>query len=557
MKNLLFCFAALFCTLSAAAQSPQAFNYQGIARDGSGAPIADRTISLRLTIQTGALPRSMVYQETHTVQTNKHGVFTTEVGRGHAQVGLVDDIEWGIDNHYIQVEMDPAGGTNFTLLGESELLSVPYALYAGKSAGGESLWQENARGIHYNDGNVGIGSDNPEHKLTLLSDDPSGEDRILATLKNASTSNRSWAAMRLAAGSSNTYTYLNHHASTYNYDGNKYTDFGQLSSTGKGLILRADRADGVIKFLAGGDPLSPTERMRITGKGFVGIGTENPEHTLSLQSNDPSGDGRILATLKNASTSNRSWAAMRLAAGSSNTYTYLNHHASTYNYDGNKYTDFGQLSSTGKGLILRADRADGVIKFLAGGDPLSPAERMRITGKGFVGIGTENPISKLTIEGNDPILEGRNYIRLYNKSLSNRSNVYISLSAGDDEHSTYLNHSSETYDLDGFSYANFGQLESRGGGLNLVASHTDGVLRFFTAHDLATNLPLERMRLSSEGNFGIGTKQPASKLQISHGDVYIEDINNGVIMKSPDGNCWRTTMNNDGTFKSTSIPCPN
>ncbi len=557
MKNLLFSLLVMICTVSAIAQSPQAFNYQGIARDGSGAPIADQTISLRLSIQSGTLPRSLVYQETHTVLTNKFGVFTTEVGRGNPQIGIVEDIDWGADNHYIQIEMDPQGGSNFTLLGESELLSVPYALYAGKGAGGESLWQENARGIHYNDGNVGIGTDNPDHKLSMLSNDANGDDRILVALKNESTSNRSWAAMRLAAGNSNTYTYLNHHASSYDYDGNKYTDFGQLSSTGKGLILRADRADGVIKFLAGGDPLSPAERMRITGKGFVGIGTDNPEHTLSLLSNDPNGDGRILATLKNESTSNRSWAAMRLAAGNSNTYTYLNHHASSYDYDGNKYTDFGQLSSTGKGLILRADRADGVIKFLAGGDPLSPAERMRITGKGNVGIGTENPLQKLTIEGTNPMLEGRNYLFLNNKSTSNRSDVYMSLSAGDQQNITYLTHHSETYDLDNFSYADFGQLESRGGGLNLAATNTKGVLRFYTSHNLSNNLPLERMRIASNGNVGIGATDPVSRLQVADGDVYIEDINNGVIMKSPDGNCWRMTVNNDGTFKSTSIPCPN
>ena len=123
--------------------------------------------------------------------------------------------------------------------------------------------------------------------------------------------------------------------------------------------------------------------------------------------------------------------------------------------------------------------------------------------------------------------------------------------------STYLNHNSETYDIDGFKYADFGQLENRGGGLNLVAHNETGVLRFFTDHDPITNYPLERMRLSSDGNFGIGTTDPASKIQVTGGDVFIEDINSGVIMKSPNGSCWRMTINDDGTVKTTSVPCPN
>ena len=159
MKSLFLSFVALFFTLTAIAQPPQAFNYQGIARDGSGTPLAERNISLRLSILQGALPGTEVYQEIHYVLTNKFGVFSVEVGHGNAQLGLLEDVDWGSDQHYIKIEMDPDGGTNFMLLGESQLLSVPYALFAGNATGGESLWQENSKGIHYNDGNIGIGTD--------------------------------------------------------------------------------------------------------------------------------------------------------------------------------------------------------------------------------------------------------------------------------------------------------------------------------------------------------------------------------------------------------------
>lgn len=51
------------------------------------------------------------------------------------------------------------------------------------------------------------------------------------------------------------------------------------------------------------------------------------------------------------------------------------------------------------------------------------------------------------------------------------------------------------------------------------------------------------------GNVGIGTTDPKARLQIADGDIYIQDINKGIIMKSPDGSCWRGTMNNSGQLE--------
>jgi hypothetical protein len=59
-----------------------------------------------------------------------------------------------------------------------------------------------------------------------------------------------------------------------------------------------------------------------------------------------------------------------------------------------------------------------------------------------------------------------------------------------------------------------------------------------------------------EGNVGIGTEQPFAKLEITDGDIFISDIESGIIMKSPDGGCWRGTLSNNGTLSFVSITCP-
>jgi hypothetical protein len=180
---------------------------------------------------------------------------------------------------------------------------------------------------------------------------------------------------------------------------------------------------------------------------------------------------------------------------------------------------------------------------------------MRITGKGFVGIGTENPKNNLSIVGNDASGDARNYLDISNQSLSNRSIAWLQLSSGQPNSFTTLQHCSETYDFDGDKYTDFGQVMSSGRGLIVRASGEKGVIKFLLGQN-EINSSVERMRLTNDGNLGVGTEAPVSKIHVADGDVYIEDIENGVIMKSPNGSCWRMTINDDGSVKTTAIACP-
>ncbi len=136
MKNLLIAAFAVCCiffsgTGDALAQAPAKFNYQGVARNGSGQPLANQALGLRISIHNLNAAGAVVYQETQSVNTNAYGLYTIAIGGGTVVTGAMEDVEWGNGNKYVQVEMDPAGGTAYTDIGTSQLLSVPYAMYSG------------------------------------------------------------------------------------------------------------------------------------------------------------------------------------------------------------------------------------------------------------------------------------------------------------------------------------------------------------------------------------------------------------------------------------------
>lgn len=112
-------------------QAPQAMNYQGIARDVLGKPLQNKNITLRISVLAGGADALSAYSETHRVTTTDQGAFALAIGRGTEAKGTFASLQWGGTNHFLRVEIDPAGGSNFRVMGTSELLSVPYALYAG------------------------------------------------------------------------------------------------------------------------------------------------------------------------------------------------------------------------------------------------------------------------------------------------------------------------------------------------------------------------------------------------------------------------------------------
>ena len=158
MKKLILTLSlAVLSTAFVLAQSPDLFNYQGVARDNSGTVLVSQNISLRLTIHSGTPTGTVVYQETHAPTTNQFGLFNLQIGAGTVVSGTFSSISWGTDS-YIQVELDPTGGSSYTDMGTSQFISVPYAKYAETSGTGGATGPTGpagATGANGNDGATG------------------------------------------------------------------------------------------------------------------------------------------------------------------------------------------------------------------------------------------------------------------------------------------------------------------------------------------------------------------------------------------------------------------
>jgi hypothetical protein len=139
MKQLLHLLIALFITSFLYAQAPQKMTYQAVIRDATSTLIQNKNVGIRISILQGSSTGTAVYVETHNAATNANGLVTIEVGGGSAQSSSFSSIDWSKGPYYLKTEVDTNGSTNYTVSGSSQLLSVPYALYATTSGSASSV----------------------------------------------------------------------------------------------------------------------------------------------------------------------------------------------------------------------------------------------------------------------------------------------------------------------------------------------------------------------------------------------------------------------------------
>jgi hypothetical protein len=138
MKYILFTVIILSTiALNSFGQAPQGFNYQAVARDNKGVVLASKSVSLRISILDKSPSGGVLYSETFSPTTNQFGLFSISIGNGSAVSGTFSTIAWGTNDKYLRVEMDASGGSSYIIMGTTQLLAVPYAMYANKA--GNSL----------------------------------------------------------------------------------------------------------------------------------------------------------------------------------------------------------------------------------------------------------------------------------------------------------------------------------------------------------------------------------------------------------------------------------
>ncbi len=173
-----------------------------------------------------------------------------------------------------------------------------------------------------------------------------------------------------------------------------------------------------------------------------------------------------------------------------------------------------------------------------------PTIRMRIKENGNVGIGTSTPDSKLSVVDNLSSLSFREKFEnaqlvVGNNTTEGYAGLFLDASDGDAVGSDY-----------------FGIYQDKDLNLNLESMYYAGDIVFLTKPALGQSPDKESMRVTKSGNVGIGTSEPTAKLQVADGDIFISDIDKGIIMKSPDGTCWRGTLDNSGQLNFVIAECP-
>ncbi|MCD4696361.1 MAG: hypothetical protein K8S16_09000 [Bacteroidales bacterium] len=298
MKKVKLTLAVVLLSIATVfAQSPEAFKYQAVVRDGTGELITNTLVNFRMSIRQGSAGGTIIYQETHNdVLTNQFGLVSLTVGEGTPVIGTFSSINWGNGTKYLETEFDfaPADGKDFVSLGTSQLMSVPYALYAKNVENGDNLgnhiatqnirlnnhWLSNDggnEGVYVaDDGNVGIGLTSPDAKLEVYKNSYIGGDGNVETYEVVGT--LGW----------------------YNNDANSLNQLiGGISmqNTNGWWDGNIEKLDAALTFQTMENSIV-SEKMRILHNGNVGIGITNPTEKLEVNGNIEAtffiGDGSLL-----------------------------------------------------------------------------------------------------------------------------------------------------------------------------------------------------------------------------------------------------------------------
>lgn len=166
MKQIIFTLILIAASLNyAISQVPQMFSYQAAIRNTNGTVLANEDVEVKVILRKVALDGDIVYEELHSKTTSGQGVISMAVGGGDPTYGIFSEVPWS-ESIFIQIDIKKTGETSFNTIGVSQILSVPYALYAGNAIQGDgtlgqtvvfdgNFWASTSR-VNINDNTVEV-----------------------------------------------------------------------------------------------------------------------------------------------------------------------------------------------------------------------------------------------------------------------------------------------------------------------------------------------------------------------------------------------------------------